>query len=163
MGKPSLLDLDVRGRTLFAGAYLLAQAALVLTSALRPDRIFSFQMFNESSTISIRLSRRVLGGDGAMVTVPTNGGWEARDEKGVRRWFSWGDRVRDPILSTLGRPVHASYGVEAQLFRLERALADVAARLLHDRETKALIADVEVRRNGRDPLVRHFESVVSAP
>jgi hypothetical protein len=161
--KPCWLDLDVHGRTVFAVVYLLAQAGLVTTSALRPDRVFSFQMFNESSTISIRLSRRVLGDHGAMVAVPTNGGWEARDENGVRRWFSWGDRVRDPILSTLGRPVHASYGVDAQLFRLERALDDVAGKLVHDRETRALIADVEVRRNGRDPTFCHFESVISRP
>ena len=163
MAKPSWLDLDVRGRTLFAGAYLLAQAGLVLTSTLRPDRVFSFQMFNESSTISIRLSRRVLGAQGALVTVSTNGGWEARDENGVSHWFSWSDRVRDPILSTLGRPVHASYGVDAQLFRLQKALDDVAGKLVHDRETRALIADVEIRRNGWAPVVRHFESAPLQP
>lgn len=158
MQKSSWLDLDVRSRTLFAAVYLLTQAGLVLTSPLRPDRIFSFQMFNESSTISIRLSRRVLGANGAMVSVPTDGRWEARDENGANGWFSWNDRIRDPILGTLGRPVHASYGVDCQLFRLQKALDDVAGHLAHDSETRAVAADVEVRRNGGEPFVRHFES-----
>jgi hypothetical protein len=158
VGSSSWLDLDVRGRTLFAGLYLATQAALVASSPLRPDGVFSFQMFNESSTIAIHLSRRVRGEDGAEFVVPTDGRWEARDEDGGRRSFSWNDRIRDPILGTLGRPVHAAYGVDAQLFRLQKALDDVVSRAAHDVETRALIADVEVRRNGRDPFVRRLES-----
>jgi hypothetical protein len=157
VARSSWLDLDVRGRTLFAGAYLVAQAALVLTSSWRPDGVFSFQMFNESSTIAIRLSRRVREG-GREIVVPTDGRWEARDEAGGRRWFAWNDRVKDPILGTLGRQVHASYGVEAQLFRLEKALDDVARHTPHDTETVSLLADVEVRKNGREPVVRRLES-----
>jgi hypothetical protein len=158
VASPSWLDLDVRGRTLFGGLYLAAQAALVLSSPLRPDRVFSFQMFNESSTITIQLSRRVLGPDGRVLTVPTDGKWEARDEDGGRRWFSWNDRVRDPILGTLGRPVHASYGVGAQLFRLQRALDDAMAHTPHDTETRALVADVRVSKNGREPYGQRLES-----
>jgi hypothetical protein len=156
--RTSWLDLSVRGRTLFAALYLTAQGALVLSSPLRPDGVFSFQMFNESSTLSIRLSRRVLGPDSSEITVPTDGRWEARDEQGGRRWFDWTDRVRDPILATLGRPVHASYGVDAQLFRLQKALDDVASNTPHDAETRALVAEVEVRRNGRAPEVRTLTS-----
>ena len=159
VGSSSWLDLDVRGRTLLAGFYLTAQAALVLTSPMRPDGVFSFQMFNESSTISIRLSRRLVASDGTARTVPVDDGvWEARDETGGRRWFGWNDRVKDPIIGTLGRHVHASYGVEAQLFRLQKALDDVASHSPHDTETQAFVADVEVRRNGREPTVRHLES-----
>ena len=158
MGSSSWLDLDVRGRTLFAGLYLATQAALVASSPLRADGVFSFQMFNESSTIAIHLSRRVRAASGAELVVPTDGRWEAIDENGARRSFSWSDRVRDPILGTLGRPVHAAYGVDAQLFRLQRALDDVATWAAHDVETRALLADVEVRRNGREPFVRHLES-----
>ena len=76
MGSPSWLDLGVRGRIVFAGIYLATQAALVLSSPLRPDRVFSFQMFNESSTITIHLSRRLIGPDGREQTVPTDGRWE---------------------------------------------------------------------------------------
>ncbi len=145
MERSSWLDLDVRGRTLFAALYLAVQAGLVLSSPLRPDGVFSFQMFNESSTIKIQLSRRIATPVGER-TVPANG------------WTGWTDRIADPILGTLGREVHASYGVDAQLFRLQRALDDVALHLPHDAETKGLVADVEVRRNGRPPVVRHFES-----
>lgn len=158
MGSSSWLDLDVRKRTLFGAVYLAMQAGLVLTSPQRPDGVFSFQMFNESSTIAIRLSRQVLGPDGREIAVPTNGRWEARDESGTRRSFSWTDRVRDPILATLGRPVHASYGVDAQLFRLQKALDDVASHLPGDDETRAIAADVEVRRNGREPTILHLEA-----
>jgi hypothetical protein len=143
--RSSWLDLDVRGRTLFAALYLAVQAGLVLSSPLRPDGVFSFQMFNESSTIKIQLSRRIVTPAGER-TVPANG------------WTGWTDRIVDPVLGTLGREVHASYGVDAQLFRLQRALDDVAAHLPRDAETKGLVADVEVRRNGRPPVVRHLES-----
>ena len=163
MGSSSWLDLGVRGRTLFAALFLAIQAALVLSSPLRPDGVFSFQMFNESSTIAIRLSRRVLGPDGNVITVPTDGRWEARDEAGGRRWFAWTDRVRDPALVTLGRQVHASYGVDAQLFRLQKALDDVTAHLAHDTETRGLVADVEVHKNGREPFVRRLESARLSP
>jgi hypothetical protein len=142
----SRLDLDVRGRTLFAALYLAAQAGLVLTSALRPDGVFSFQMFNESSTIKIELGRRISTKEGER-TVPLDG-----------RRSGWSDRIQDPILGTLGREVHASYGVDAQLFRLQRALDDVASRMAKDGETVALVADVQIRRNGRPPVVRHLES-----
>jgi hypothetical protein len=158
VGRSSWLDLDVRGRTLFAALFFALQAGLVLTSPLRPDGVFSFQMFNESSTIRIRLWRRVSVPGGGERNVPTDGRWEARDESGGRRSFAWNDRVDDPILGTLGREVHAAYGVEAQLFRLQRALDDVARHLAHDTETVALVADVEVRRNGRPTIVRHLES-----
>jgi hypothetical protein len=149
--RPSL-DLGLTGRAVFAGAYLLAQAALLATAPFRPDKVFAFQMFNESSTIAIALSRRVEQPDGTIVTVPTNGRWQARDRSGSRRAFSWTDRVRDPILATLGRPVHASYGVDAQLSHLQGALDDVVAHLTEDTETRALMADVEVRRNGQRPF-----------
>jgi hypothetical protein len=158
VGASSWLDLDVRGRTLFAAVYLGIQSALVLSSPLRPDGVFSFQMFNESSTIAIRLSRRVAGEGGAETIVSTDGSWQAKGEHGAVGTFHWTDRVKDPILSTLGRQVHASYGVEAQLFRLQKALDDVAAHLAGDAETRALVADVEVRRNGREPVVKRLES-----
>ncbi len=158
MGSPSWLDLGVRGRIVFAGIYLATQAALVLSSPLRPDRVFSFQMFNESSTIAIHLSRRVRGAEGRDVVVPTAGRWEARDERGDTRSFSWNDRVKDPVLGSLDREVHAAYGVDAQLYRLQKALDDVIGHADHDVETLSLVADVVVRQNGREPVVRRLES-----
>jgi hypothetical protein len=146
--RSSWLDLDVRGRTLFAALYLAVQAGLVLSSPLRPDGVFSFQMFNESSTIKIQLSRRI-STPGGERTVAANG------------WAGWTDRVADPILGAPGCEVHASYGVDAQLFRLQRALDDVVSHLPRDAETKGLVADVEIRRNGRPPVTRHFESARS--
>jgi hypothetical protein len=158
VGISSWLDLDVRGRMLFGAVYLATQAGLVLTSPLRPDGVFSFQMFNESSTIAIHLSRRVIGREGREVTVPSNGRWEVKGASGSHRWFNWSDRIRDPILGTLGRPVHAAYGVDAQLFRLKKALDDALSHSPEDVETRAIVADVEVRRNGREPTFLHLEA-----
>jgi hypothetical protein len=149
MARPSWLDLGRRSRLVFAAIYLSVQAALVATAFMRPDHTFAFRMFNESSTIAISLSRRVARQDGTIALVPTGGRWQARDSAGTRRAFSWNDRVRDPIVGTLGRTVFASYGVDAQLSHLQGALDDVMAHLADDAETKGLVAEVEVRQNGR--------------
>jgi hypothetical protein len=152
------LDLGMPARTLFAAGYVIVQVVLIATVSHRPDKTFAFQMFNESSTVAIALSRRVAGPAGRAVIVPTDGRWQARDSAGVRHFFAWNDRIRDPILGTLGRPVHAAYGVDAQLFRLQAGLDDVMAHLGEDTETRALIADVVVRKNGRAPASVHLES-----
>jgi hypothetical protein len=158
VGSSSWLDLGVVGRTILAAVYLLVQVALLITASARPDGVFAFRMFNESSTISIELLRRVELGDGSLAVVPTNGAWKARDTNGVVHDVSWNDRVRDPILGTLGRPVHAAYGVDAQLFRLQRALDDVARSTTQDGETKALLARVAVVRNGHQRYETLLES-----
>lgn len=156
----SRLNLGIRGRAVFAALYLLVQFALIATASTRPDKTFAFQMFNESSTLAIALSRRVRGTDGIVRDVPTSGRWEAKDGNGNRHVFAWNDRVRDPIVGTLGRPVFAAYGVDAQLSHLQGALDDVMTHLDQDVETTALVADVEVRRNGRGPThVRLFSSL----
>jgi hypothetical protein len=161
--KVSLLDLGIGGRTALAVVYLAVQGALLLTAAERPDGVFSFQMFNESSTIAIRLSRRAADAEGGTRVVPIDGTWEARDRQGAQHTFHWNDRVRDPILVTLGRPVHASYGVAAQLFRLQKALDDVVDHLELDAETRGLVADVEIRRNGHAPYETRLESRARYP
>jgi hypothetical protein len=120
-------------------------------------------MFNESSTIAIQLGRRVVAPDGGSAVVPIDGSWEAGDGRGGTRIFRWTDRVADPILATLGRPVHASYGVAAQLFRLQHALDDVAGHLDGDIETRALVADVRIRRNGGEPYETRLESRARYP
>lgn len=154
----SRMDLGVAGRTVLAVVYLLVQVALLISASARPDGLFAFRMFNESSTISIELLRRVRLSDGSSVLVATNGKWEGRDASGIVHAVSWNDRVRDPIIGTLGRPVHAAYGVDAQLFRLQRALDDVACSTPEDRDTLALLARVQVVRNGHQRFEKLLES-----
>ncbi|MET0592367.1 MAG: hypothetical protein ABW133_06690 [Polyangiaceae bacterium] len=158
----SIFDLPIGVRIALAVAFLATQAALIGTSRLRPDGLFSFQMFNESSTIAIAIDRRVAIGAGIYVDA-TDGSWEASDSSGATHWFRWTDRVRDPILRNLGRPVHASYGVDAQLFRLQAALDDVVDHLQGDSETLALAADVTIRKNGRAPYQKRLESHARHP
>jgi hypothetical protein len=45
----------------------------------------------------------------------------------------------------------ASYGTDAQLARLQRALDDVADNIDQDDETLRLRADVLISKNGREP------------
>jgi hypothetical protein len=142
-----VLDLGPRARVVFAAVWIVTQAGLVLTAGLRPDHIFGFRMFPEASTMTIHLLRTTPTGE-----EPAPGGeWSARDAHGQLRHFSWRDRVRDPILASLDRRVFASYGVEAQLARLQRALDDVATHLDGDDETSRLRAEVVLSKNGRDP------------
>jgi hypothetical protein len=144
---PGALDLPPRARLLFAASWVVLQAALVLTARTRPDGIFGFRMFPEASTLEIHLSREVGGR-----WVPAPGGeWSARDAAGQLRHFSFRDRVRDPVLSSLDVRVFAAYGADAQLARLGRALDDVADHVPEDGETTRLRAEVTVWRNGRDP------------
>ena len=149
-----MVDLGPRARVAFAAAWLAVQAGLVLTAGARVDRIFGFRMFPEASTMEVHLSRVVKG-----VVVPAPGGeWSARDASGQLRHFSWHDRVRDPVLSSLDERVFASYGADAQLARLQRALDDVADHVAEDGETARLRADVLVWRNGRPEASRALMS-----
>jgi hypothetical protein len=134
-------------RVVFAVLWIGGQAALILTAGARPDHIFGFRMFPEASTIEIQLWRDTAAG----AAHAARGEWSARDASGQVRHFSWHDRVRDPILSALDVRVFASYGVDAQLARLGRALDDVADHLPEDAETRDLRAEVVVRRNGGAP------------
>ncbi len=131
-------------RVAFGATWILGQVGLVLSAGSRQDHILGFRMFPEASTIQIRLSRETAGG-----TAPAPGGeWSARDALGQLRHFSWRDRVKDPVLSQLDERVFASYGLDAQLSHLERALEDVAGHTPEDSETLRLRADVAVSKNG---------------
>jgi hypothetical protein len=149
-----VLDLGPRARVVFAACWIVGQATLILGAGARPDHIFGFRMFPEASTLEIRLSREV---GGEVVPAP-RGAWSARDAQGQLRHFSWHDRVRDPILSAVDTRVFASYGVDAQLARLQRALDDVADHVPEDGETVRLRADVVVRRNGQGAVERTLQS-----
>ena len=140
-----MIDLGPRARVAFALTWLVAQAGLVLSAARREDGTFGFRMFPEASTLEIHLWRDTTAG-----SVEAAGGeWSARDASGQLRHFSWRDRVRDPTLGPIGATVFASYGVDTQLARLQRALDDEADHVAEDDETLRLRAEVLVRRNGR--------------
>lgn len=145
---------------------LLARVALVISffslelfgilwGQTAPDRALGFQMFNESSRITIHLFREV-GRKRERVLLPVpEGRWRAPDARGVYHDFAWTDRVRAKPLHTLGQSVHASYGLDAQLFRLQAALEDVVSHIPDDARTRALVAEVDTVKNGRPgPTVR---------
>jgi hypothetical protein len=132
-----------------------ALAFVIVSAQQNPDHVFGFQMFNESSRLRIQLFRRLRGAARAELIPVVDGAWEARDRFGQVRTFRYQDRVRDRVLGNLDVPVHASYGLDAQLFRLKYALEDVIEHTRDDTETKALVAVVDTVKNGRPgPRVR---------
>jgi hypothetical protein len=146
----SLLDLPPKARAVFFFGYLGVQALMLIRAERSPDFVFGFQMFNESSNIRIALFRQVRR-KGRVRLVPVRGGaWQAADAHGVVHDFHWQARVHDGVLGTLDSSIHASYGLAAQLFRLQLALQDVAAHIPEDHETEALVAVVETSKNGRE-------------
>ena len=147
----SFFDLSPRLRGVFFCAYLIAQLALLVRAQNSPDFVFGFQMFNASSDMKISLFRRIRHKGRARVVPVRDGAWQALDHSGKAHDFHWQDRVRDGVLSHLDRYVHASYGLDAQLFRLKFALRDVATHSPGDDETEALIAVVDTVKNGRPP------------
>jgi hypothetical protein len=149
-----VLTLGPEGRVAFAGFWIAGQIALILSAARRSDHTFGFRMFPEASTMQVHLVRELRGG-----TLPApRGEWSARDAAGQLRHFSWRERVRDPLLGSLDERVFASYGVDAQLARLHRALDDVADHIPEDGETLRLRAEVLVWKNGREPSALTLES-----
>src|SRR5579883_2103377 len=112
-----ILDLGPRARAAFTALFLTAQLSLIAFGMRAPDVVFGFQMFNEASTIRISLFRRVRGRE-ELVPVRDHT-WRARDAAGVVHEFRWGDRVRYEGLTRLDAWGHASYGIAAQLFRLQ--------------------------------------------
>jgi hypothetical protein len=122
---------------------------------LAPDKALGFQMFNESSRITIHLFREIERRKQRVLIPLPNGRWSARDSSGKNRDYAWVDRVRATPLYVLGQSMHAPYGLNAQLFRLQAALEDVARHIPEDTRTLALVAEVETIRNGRPgPVVR---------
>jgi hypothetical protein len=145
------LDFRPAARRAFAALYVIAMVSAIAAGIREPDHVFGFQMFNETSKLEIALERRVRRGRLVKVEPVPGGVWRARDRAGVLREFRWSDRVRDRVLGRLEirRPAH--YGLEGQLFRLRKALADVLAHIPDDTETEALTAVVKASHNGRAP------------
>jgi hypothetical protein len=152
------------GRVAFAVAWVALQGTLVVLADRWPDGAFGFRMFNESSTIRIALFRELETREGERVRARVeDGAWEARDARGAVHRHVWAERVLRPELRVFDQEIHASYGAAAQLSRLQAALDDVAAHLEEDAETTRLLADVVVRRNGREPYVVELASAPRAP
>jgi hypothetical protein len=145
-----VLELGPKARLLFVVGFLGLQLGLVLTAEQRPDRTFAFRMFNESSSLKFELYREVRARRGKRRVPVADGTWQARTQAGKVAEFHWTDRVRYPSLTRTSAFVHAPYGLDAQLFRLQKALDDVAAHIPEDSETLALIAVVDTLKNGRD-------------
>ena len=134
-------------RIVFAVVWIAVQLGLVATSSRRADGAFGFRMFPEASTIKIALFREV---DGKRVHVD-HGAWAARSSDGAVHRYSWFDRVPYWAFDV---ETSASYGAAAQLDRLQHALDDVVAHLDGELETRRLVAEVVVRRNGHEPVLR---------
>jgi hypothetical protein len=154
------VEIGLRARVAIAALYLSAQTALILTSQRRPERAFGFQMFSESSTVRFSLLREVEApsGHGTLAVHAYNGEWEARSADGTLHRFSWRDRVKIPALAAFDTTLEAGYGAAAQIARMQAALDDVAEHTPNDAETERLLADVIVKRNGREPTVVHLAS-----
>lgn len=147
----AFLDFTARRRLAFALAFFGLELAGIAWGQRTPDHVLGFQMFNESSRLTIHLFREVeRRGQRVLLPVP-DGRWQAPDASGQLRDHAWQDRVgaQSVPINTLERSMHASYGLAAQLFRLQAALDDVVRHLATDPQTRALVAKVETLQNGR--------------
>lgn len=144
-----MFDLGPFGRRVFAVVFLTVQAGLILSADARPDQTFAFRMFNESSSLKFELFREVRDPPGERLVAVEDGLWFARGPDGSEHEFRWRDRVRQPVLWPGHTFRHATYGLDAQLFRLQAALDDVASHIPNDLETRRLIAVAQVQKNGR--------------
>ncbi len=140
-------------RIVFAVVWLAVQGVLVATSGQRADGAFGFRMFSESSKMKLALYREV---DGARRHVEA-GRWSALGPDGAIHRLTWYDRVPAPYWP-FEQEMHASYGAAAQLSRLQFALDDVAAHIPQDDETRRLVLEVTLKRNGREAVVHMLTS-----
>jgi hypothetical protein len=121
--------------------------------------VFGFQMFNASSSIEIRLARKLRNKRGRLIERPMpKGEWSALDARGQRHEFRWRELVRGTRLTRIESTVHAKDGVAAQLYHLQRALDYVAANIPDDAQTVALVARVRAVHNGHTRADRVLES-----
>jgi len=147
-------ELRVAGRVAFAVAFFGVELLGILHAQREPDRVFGFQMFNESSRVTVHLFREVAQKKRRVLLPLPDGRWRAPDASGVYHDFAWQDRLRSRLY-LLGQSVHARYGLDAQLFRLQGALDDLARHIPNDAQTLALVAEVETSKNGQPgPVVR---------
>ena len=154
--RSSLFDLGPRARVAFAVAWLAAQVALIATAGLRPEHAFGFRMFSESTTAEMHLYRRTF--DGELVS-EESGGWWTRSQSGARVHLSMRDYIDAPELSFYDLRMPASYGQQAELWRLQQAIDQVLDRLgSDDVTTAAFVVDVKLRHAGGPPRTVRLES-----
>jgi hypothetical protein len=149
----SFLDVGPRARLAIVVAFFGLELGGIAWGQRAPDHVLGFQMFNESSRLTIHLFREVRGtgktkGKKRLLAVK-DGHWRAPDASGKLLDYHWSDRVRYWPLWALDRSVPAKYGRAAQLFRLQAALDDVVRHIPHDTQTLALVAEVETTHNGK--------------
>jgi len=137
----------VRWRVLFAILFFGLELAGIAWGQRAPDHALGFQMFNESSRLTIHLFREVQGKKKRVLLPVQDGRWQAPDASGRLRDYAWRDRVRYYPLDTLDTSLHAPYGLAGQLFHLQAALDDVARHIPDDTRTLALVAEVETVKN----------------
>ena len=142
-----MLDLGPRGRTIACAVFFGSEAILIATAGMRTDRSFGFRMFPESSSIVVHLARRLA--DGQLVPLDRKGHWEARDCGGASHPFDWGKMVRFPAPARIEAQVGAPYGIENEVQRTRDAMQWVADHTPDDCETRAFVATVDARKNGR--------------
>lgn len=154
-----MLDLGLKARIAFALCFFALELGLILSSPLRVDGVFAFEMFNASSDIEIRLARKLRARDGRLIErdMP-NGVWTARDAHGNEHVYRWRELVRGTRLTRIGHKLHAKNGVRAQLYHLQHALDHVAANIPNDAQTVALVAHVRGLENGHTAIDTVLES-----
>jgi hypothetical protein len=144
-----MLDLGPRARVVACALFFGSEAILIATAGMRTDRSYGFRMFPESSSIVVHLSRRL--NDGRLVSVDKTGRWETHDCAGARTFVQWNRLVRFPAPALLEATVGAPYGVDNEVQRTTDAMRWVLGHTPQDCETRALVATVDARKNGRAP------------
>ncbi len=134
-------------------SWLGVQATLIATSGARPEHAFGFRMFGEASYLQYTLSRVVRDGDRLHEVACPNGQYVASG-----RSFDWHTWVRQTGLGTFDRKLFASYGIAAQLARLEAAVHSFAEHVPGDRQTLRFVLSGWTQRNGGPELPFRFES-----
>ena len=141
-------QLTLVARAAFVALFFGLELAGIVWAQRVPDHVLGFQMFNESSQLTIHLFREVAK-KGQRVLLPAPGGrWQAPDASGTLRDYAWQERVRYVPLTSVETKVDAKYGLSAQLLRLQAALDDVARHIPDDTSTLALVAQVDTVKNG---------------
>jgi hypothetical protein len=131
-------------RSLFAAAWLIAQAVLILTAERRSNHAFGFRMFEENTLVELRLSRLVDDGG----NLPVGATWTTHDCEGQPVEYRWHDLVRvGPTF--LNAPLLEPYGADTGLMRARAAVAWVATHTPRDCETRGFVATVSRVRNRR--------------
>jgi hypothetical protein len=135
-------------RAAFVVAFFGLELAGIAWGQRAPDHVLGFQMFNETSRLTIHLFREVERKHKRVLLPVPNGHWQAHDAHGNQRDYAWQDRVRYSPLDVLEKSVHARYGLAGQLFHLQAALDDVVRHIPEDESTRALVAKVDTLKNG---------------